>query len=558
MTPEMGVGIRLRGCLIGLIPLLVLLASPVPSFSASVEPAPASTDVEKPAAQDGAEISVAPVTIDGNELFRLRGISAFPAERRARSIEARIKTAAADHSISPQSLTIKSDERGVQIVAGAQFVMVVTEEDARLERATLKIVADLYKNRIAEAIEAYRRDRSPAFILHSGLYAGGATAALALFLWMGGWSMRKLDVALEARIKRKLEVVEIKSWRFLSVENVWHVLRGLRSFVWSVATLGAVVVWLNFVLQLFPWTRWLGRSLLALLVKPLQALGHDILITIPDLIFLVVLFLVTRYLLKAVSFFFDGIAVGRVNIAGFDREWAWPTYRLIRLIVVVFAVVVAYPYIPGSESNAFKGITVFLGIIFSLGSSAMIGNMIAGYSITYRRAFRIGDRIRVNEHVGDVVEMRLLVTRIRTPKNEEIIVPNSVILNSSVVNYSVLAREGQLILHAPVGIGYETPWRQVEAMLLQAAERTEGLSKKHKPFVLQRTLGDFAVTYEINVYCDDAHEMDNLYSRLYENILDVFNEYGVQIMTPAYRADPAQPKVVPKDQWYAAPATERR
>jgi len=554
----MGLGARLREYLIGLIPVLVLLVLPVPAFSASIEAAPASTPVELPAAPPAAEISVVPVIIDGIELFHVRGISAFPAERRARSIEARIETIAANHAISPQSLTVKPEERGLQIAAGDQFVMIVIEEDARLERAPLKIVADLYKGRIAEAIGAYRSDRSPAFIVHASLYAAGATAALILFLWLGGWSMRRLDVALEARIKRRLEVVEVKSWRFLSAENVWHLLRGLRSLIWSAAALGAVVIWLNFVLQLFPWTRWLGRRLLALLVKPLHAIGHDILITIPDLIFLVVLFLVTRYLLKIVSFFFDGLAVGRVNIAGFDREWAWPTYRLVRLIIVIFAVVIAYPYIPGSESNAFKGITVFLGIIFSIGSSAMIGNVIAGYSIAYRRAFRVGDRIQVNGHVGDVVELRLLVTRLRTPKNEEVIVPNSVILNSSVVNYSELAREGQLILHALVGIGYETPWRQVEAMLLQAAEQTEGLAKKHKPYVLKKALGDFAVTYEINVYCDDAHAMENLYSRLYQNILDVFNEYGVQIMTPAYRADPAHPKIVPKDQWYTAPATERR
>ena len=554
----MGLGARLREYLTGLIPVLVLLVLPVPALSASIEAAPVSTAVELPAAPPAAEISVVPVIVDGIELFHVRGISAFPAERRARSIEARIETVAATHAISPQSLTVKPEERGLQIAAGDQFVMVVIEEDARLERAPLKIVADLYKGRIAEAIEAYRRDRSPTFIVHASLYAAGATAALILFLWLGGWSMRRLDVALEARIKRRLEVVEVKSWRFLSAESVWQLLRGLRSLIWSAAALGAVVIWLNFVLQLFPWTRWLGRRLLALLVKPLHAIGHDILITIPDLIFLVVLFLVTRYLLKIVSFFFDGIAVGRVNIAGFDREWAWPTYRLVRLVIVIFAVVVAYPYIPGSESNAFKGITVFLGIIFSIGSSAMIGNVIAGYSIAYRRAFRVGDRIQVNGHVGDVVELRLLVTRLRTPKNEEVIVPNSVILNSSVVNYSELAREGQLILHASVGIGYETPWRQVEAMLLQAAEQTEGLAKKHKPYVLKKALGDFAVTYEINVYCDDAHEMENLYSRLYQNILDVFNEYGVQIMTPAYRADPAQPKIVPKDQWYTAPATERR
>jgi small-conductance mechanosensitive channel len=226
----------------------------------------------------------------------------------------------------------------------------------------------------------------------------------------------------------------------------------------------------------------------------------------------------------------------------------------VRILVVALAVVVAYPYIPGSNSEAFKGVSLFMGIIFSLGSSSLIGNLIAGYSMTYRRAFKLGDRVRIGQHVGEVSQMRLMVTHLRTPKNEEVVVPNSVILGAEVVNYSSLAREQGLILHTTVGIGYETPWRQVEAMLLEAATRTKGLLSQPPPFVLQTLLGDFCVTYEINAYCDTPHSMAGLYAELHRNILDVFNEYGVQIMTPAYENDTEQPKIVPVDQWYAAPA----
>jgi small-conductance mechanosensitive channel len=179
---------------------------------------------------------------------------------------------------------------------------------------------------------------------------------------------------------------------------------------------------------------------------------------------------------------------------------------------------------------------------------------IAGYTMTYRRAFKLGDRIRIGQTVGEVSEIRLLVTRLRTGKNEDVVIPNSTILSSEVVNYSTLARKDGLILHTAVGIGYEVPWRQVEAMLLLAAERTEGLMRDPMPFVLQTSLGDFAVTYELNAYCDDAGKMPRLYSALHRNIQDVFNEYGVQIMTPNYEADPEKPKLVPADQWYAAPA----
>ena len=222
---------------------------------------------------------------------------------------------------------------------------------------------------------------------------------------------------------------------------------------------------------------------------------------------------------------------------------------------IALALVVAYPYIPGSSSEAFKGVSIFLGLVVSLGSSSVIANLMAGYTMIYRRAFKIGDRITVDNLTGDVIERRLMVTHLHTIKNEEIVVPNSTIINSNIINYSTLARSRGLILHTTVGIGYETPWRQVEAMLKLAAERTSGLVREPAPFVLQKSLGDFAITYELNAYCDNPHAMAQLYTAMHQNILDVFNEHGVQIMTPAYEGDPEKPKVVPKDQWYQAPAT---
>jgi len=269
----------------------------------------------------------------------------------------------------------------------------------------------------------------------------------------------------------------------------------------------------------------------------------------------VILFWIVRVVLRMIYLFFDAVARGSITLVGFQPEWAWPTYKIVRLALVAFGLIVAYPYIPGSQSAAFKGVSLFLGVVFSLGSSSAISNMIAGYMMTYRRAFRIGDRVQIGDVIGDVIETRLQVTHLRSLKNEEVIIPNSVILNGQVVNYSSLASTRGLILHTTFGIGYEVPWRQVEAMLLIAADRTPDLLKDPPPFVLQRSLGDFAVNYELNVYCGEAHTMMSLYSALHRNILDVFNEYGVQIMTPAYRGDTPELKVVPKTQWYAAPAS---
>ena len=278
--------------------------------------------------------------------------------------------------------------------------------------------------------------------------------------------------------------------------------------------------------------------------------------SLPSLAFLVVLWFVVRYLLRLIRTFFRAVERKRIALDGFDPDWAMPTYKIVRLAVIAFGVVIAYPYIPGSDSMAFKGVSVFAGVLLSLGSSSFIANSIAGLSMTYRAAFREGDRIRVGDVVGTVEEIKLMVTRVRTPKNEYVIMPNSNILNTDVVNYSQMAKHEGLILYTEVGIGYDTPWRQVEAMLKLAAERTEGLERDPPAFVLQKSLGDFAVIYELNVHTRDETQMPRLYSALHANIQDVFNENAVQIMSPAYEADPEAPKIVPPEKWFEAPASK--
>ncbi len=496
----------------------------------------------------------APVVVDGVELFTVRGVQAYPAAKRAAQIESRIEAFAANPALSSKALTVSEVADGSQIMAGNQMLLTVFEADAQLEQVPHPVLARIYVKRIGEAIETYRRDRTREYLLRSAGRVLVATVALLAFIGLGKRAVRRIDSELDGRVKAQLTGLEERSMRIVSASHVWIALRGVRRVIWTLATLFAVVFYLDYVLHLFPWTRLFASRLWALLIDPLRAMGDSLLAAIPGLAFLVILAIVTRYLLKTIRLFFMALAEGATPLAHFERDWAWPTYRLVRFFVIAFALVVAYPYIPGSQSDAFKGISLFLGVIVSLGSSSVIGNIIAGYTMIYRRAFRVGDRVKIEEHVGDITESRLLVTHLRTPKNEEIVIPNSVILNNSVVNYSTLARKGQLILHATVGIGYETPWRQVEAMLLQAADRTDGLLKEPKPFVLQKQLGSFDVTYEINVYCGDAQAMNRLYTQLHRNILDQFNEYGVQIMTPAYEGDPEQPKVVPREQWHAAPA----
>ena len=224
------------------------------------------------------------------------------------------------------------------------------------------------------------------------------------------------------------------------------------------------------------------------------------------------------------------------------------------VLLAAFGVVVVFPYLPASDSAAFAGVSVFMGVLFSLSSSSAISNAIAGIVLTYTGAFRLGERVKLGDTFGDIVEVSMLATRVRTIKNEDITIPNSIVLGGAMTNYSRQAKSLGLILHTSVTIGYETPWRQVEAMLLLAAERTTGLAREPQPFVLEKKLGDFAVVYELNAYCGNVQAMNRLYAEMHRNILDVFNEYGVQIMTPAYEGDPPEPKIVHPKDWHAAPA----
>jgi small-conductance mechanosensitive channel len=332
----------------------------------------------------------------------------------------------------------------------------------------------------------------------------------------------------------------------------------LRTTVGTVRTIVVFLVclmYLDIVLALFPWTRPASQRVFRLVLDPLQGMALGFIDSLPRLAFLAVLVVVVRVLIRIQRSVFNAIRLGNIQFGTFDPDWAEPTYRISRMVTIAFALVVAYPYLPGSGTEAFKGISIFAGLVFSLASSSALANSIAGYALTYRRVYKVGDRVRIGEVFGDVRRIGAQVTHVQSTKNEEIIIPNSAVISSHVVNYTTLVRAHGLILHTTVGIGYETPWRQVEAMLILAASRTSGLMTEPPPFVHEKVLGDFAITYELNAYCDDAQRQMKLYSALHRNILDVFNEFGVQIMTPSYENDPEQPKLVPKEKWFETPAT---
>jgi small-conductance mechanosensitive channel len=502
-----------------------------------------------------AEIDTAAVVLDGVILMRVRGASSLPPGQRARAIENRLRSVAANPTVAVDSFRAVDGEGMTRILAGQTVIMTVTDADASLEQAGRVELATVHIQRLREAVIDYRAARSPGALRRAAVRGVVGTLIALVTIVALRWFWRWVDGLLTRRYRGRVASVGIQSFEVLRAEQIWRVLQtGLLGFR-ALIILAIALTYVGFMLALLPWTRGLSQGMLTFALDPLQVMASGLVANIPSLVFLTVLFVSVRLGLRLIRLFFDAVGQGAVTLANFEPEWADPTYKIARIAVVAFALVVAYPYIPGSDTDAFKGVSLFIGVLFSLGSSTAIANIIAGYMLTYRRALKIGDRVKIGETIGDVVETRLQATHLRSFKNEEVIIPNSQILAAEVLNYSSLARDHGLILHTEVGIGYDTPWRQVEAMLFAAAERTEGLSGQARPFILVKRLGDFAVTYELNVYCSNVKAMAKLYTALHRNILDVFNEHGVQIMTPAYEGDPPEPKIVPKDHQYAAPAS---
>lgn len=525
--------------------LVLFIMATHSSFALSLSQAPVSRQEE---------VARAPVLIDAFFLFQVRGIEAYPAKERARAIANRIKKVAANPQIKIDDVIVIESDLFSEIMAGKERIMALADADASLELVDRDVLAHTYASKIKEAIKSYRVNRKSDRIQRGAAYAVLLTAALIGMLFLLKFLYKKLSSFLESRYKKKIQSLQIQSLKFVRADRIWKTLISLVRTIRTLLILLILYFYLSLSLNFFPWTRLLGRRLTEYIFFPLQQTGQAILDYLPNFIFIAIYIIITRYVLKLIRLFFTGIETKAISFYGFDSEWARPTYKLVRLFIFITAAAILYPYLPGAESSAFRGISILVGALVSLGSTSAISNTIAGYTLVYRRTFKIGDRVRIGDFTGDVMEMRLLATHLRSIKNEQIVVPNSQILNNTVINYSSISKEDGLILHTNVTLGYDAPWRQVEALFLKAAEKTKGVMKEPKPFVLQESLDDFYVNYELNAYTNTPQAMFQTYSDLHQNILDAFNEADVQIMSPHYENDPGDAKVVPREKWYTTPA----
>jgi small-conductance mechanosensitive channel len=495
-----------------------------------------------------------PVVVDGNVLFHIRqGMRGFPAETRAAQISQRIEQAVNDFSVVPDSIVAIDVEVATNIVAGDQFLMLVLDTDAEHTGKSRQELGAEYATIIKRAIETGRDARHPTTLVRGVLWSIFATVVFLVGLFL----LRKITDKILVLLRGRIHTIKIGAQEVIQASWIESLLYGATKLVRIIILGVGIYFYLASVLGNFVWTWSIAQRLFELVLNPLKTLGQDIVDELPNLIFLAVIFILMKYVIRSVRFFFLEIEKGAVKLTNFYADWAMPTYKIVRMLIIILAAVIAFPYIPGSKSAAFQGISIFLGLLLSLGSSSAVASVVAGTILTYMRAFKIGDMVQIGDARGVVVETSLFVTRLRTPKNVEVAIPNSSILSSQVVNYSTQAKEGKLILPATVSIGYDAPWRQIHAMLQLAAERTEGILKDPRPYVLQLMLDDFYVKYELNVYVDSALNMLAAYSELHKNIQDVFNEHGVQIMSPHFEADKSEPVVVPKERWHAPPADKR-
>ena len=491
----------------------------------------------RPDATPTVVVPSAPVAFAGRTLFVLHArIGSFRPEDRARALTERLEKLAAEGHTPPAAIRVTEMARSSDIAAGDLMLVSVTDADAAAAGMARAQLAAQWLTAIRSALAAYTDEHSSATTLQAVLYTALATAALLLILALAHRGFRRLHSTVDSWRPTRIKPLRIQRLEVVSAQRVAGllllVIRTAQLALWLILLL----IYAPLVFSFFPVTRRLFEGVADGAMSALRTVGGAILLYLPSLAFLVVVGAIAWVAIKFVRLVFSAIAGGSIVVPGFYPDWAQPTYKIVRFVIIVIAAIAMFPYVPGSSSPAFRAISLFVAALVSLGSSSAVSNVIAGVLLTYTRAFQLGDRVQIGEAVGDVVATTLLVTRIRTIKNVEITIPNSQVLSIHISNFTSRAQQGGLILHTTVTIGYDAPWRKVHELLIQAARATPDVLAEPAPFVLQTSLDDSYVSYQINATTDRPARMAETYSALHQNIQDAFNEAGIEIMSPHYRA----------------------
>jgi small-conductance mechanosensitive channel len=521
---------------------LVLLLTLTPSLLGVAQNPTASDTIEEQTqvAADN-KIDGFPVVLDGKTLFLVRqGVGSFSAEDRANAITNRLETIARDDSIPIESLKIVSEPENdvTYLYLDKEVILTVTPQDARAYRTPRDELAKEAFQRIKVALEQYRKDRSPAQLVQDLIYTALSTLALLIVFFSAIRVSGRIFPRIRNWIQSRIPGLRIQNFEIVSSRTISRLCLRIMQLIRLFIFLIIIYVYISFVLSLFPWTKTFSQNISSYFFQSLEFIFNGIASYLPNIFILALIIVITYYILRWIKPFFTAIEMGNLVIPGFYADWAQPTYKLLLILIIALAAVVAFPYLPGFDSPAFRGISVFLGILFSLGSTSAVANVVGGVILIYTRAFQVGDRIQVGDIVGNVIEKTLLATRILTVTNQIITIPNASLLSSNVINFSVASRELKryLILQTTITLGYDLPWRKVHQTLIQAALATENLLQDPPPFVVQTSLDDFYISYQLNAYTDQPNLMVRIYSELHQNIQDKCNEVGIEIMSPHYSA----------------------
>lgn len=477
----------------------------------------------------------AAVVVKGKRLFVFYAVveGLNPTERAERtSLVLRQIAEAAD--FDPNKITTVETPQGTDIMYGSVRIASVSSEDARIAQSSTYRMATDFASKIRMAL-AQRIEETTAADMAAGIGLSVlATAILLLSIALVSRVATTISNKLNQWKGTRIKAIKIQQAELVGAHLLSDILSSVVNFTQIAVFLMCVGVYVVQVLNFFPRTRSLSAALTANALGPMINAFDAALEYLPSLFMILLIALITYTIVSFARFFFDSIRDRTIRFADFDPDWAEPSYKLSRFVIIAFSLMVALPYLPGWESPAFKQVGLVLGVLVSLGSSGVVSNVMAGAVLTYTNAFKIGDRITVGECTGDVVQKSLFVTKVRTAKNEVVSVPNAQILNSNVINFSTMGNNGQLILHTTVTIGYDEQYEKIEKLLISAAKATEGILDSPAPFMLQKSLDDYYVSYEINAYTDQANKIQRVYSELHKNIQDKFNEEKVEIMSPQY------------------------
>ena len=491
------------------------------------------------------------VSIDGEKMFSIEtSLGPVSAKDRALNIEHIIQAARKDESFVPGLIQAVDKKTHSEIVSGDWKIMTVTEGDANMAGVAHQKLAQRYAQRIKENFSSNLPIEHASESLTTSLVQTGITTGIfVVFMGMILFISARIRRTLRAWRGKYIRAIRLQEVELLKEETLFALLMAIVKITRLVLIFILIFTFVATILGFFPQTEHLSYFLREQLWHTATGVvGPAIIGYIPNFCFLVIIVVLTRYILKFVAFIARQMESGSLQLPGFEQEWVSPTSNIVRFLIVVFATMLAFPYLPGSDSPAFQQVAIFLGVLVSLGSSGAVAHLIAGIFLTYTGAFRLNDRVRIADTVGDVVHKSLLATKVRTVKQEVVTVPNGLVLGSHIINYSSSGTDPGLILHTTITIGYDVPWRHVEKSMKEAAFRTEHVLLEPEPFVLQTELNDFSVAYQLNAYTNEPGKMAKIYSDLHKNIQDVFRDDEIEILSPNYYAmRDGNPSTIPKE-----------